>query len=523
MRWFVEISSVGTGSEPPVKLCVDAPQWQPALQKARAMRGDEGSLGNFSIELLDDGYRAIDPVKRLRYVVKKAPNDAPITDVAAAKPAPALPSSVPTPAAAEPPRRPMMQTAAYGSTGAAVVRAEAEALAQAKAAAAPPRPASISTSSAAAVAVPAAPPAPKPPIATPNVARAPSVPPAASSPAPSYRVLASREENPTPSSPLTYREFVYAVPEGTTADAAEKLLRERFDAVKQGLEGVQGKLVNMAIFDHVFQGRPERRPLVTLSWKDWRGDPEVTVVGRTDKPSAAPAAPAAAAAPAAPKLPAIPPAPAVPKMPVTSKPTPAPVAAVKAPSNPPRTASQPPKKSGEELLAELTAAATDLHFLSDPLEGADFILALANEKLPSELVVVYFLDADKRELVVVRQRGGKHDKLLTRTSEKTGLAQAAIRGGRAIVITDAQRDPRAVEARWKAMGVDPKSLVCAPATHGGKTYGLIEIVNPEGGGRYAAVEGNALTYLGHQLGEFLATAGVVLDQERITKTAKKAN
>ena len=52
MRWYVEISALGVKPGTTTTLCVEAPQWQPALQKARALRGDEGPLGNFSIELL---------------------------------------------------------------------------------------------------------------------------------------------------------------------------------------------------------------------------------------------------------------------------------------------------------------------------------------------------------------------------------------------------------------------------------------------------------------------------------------
>src|SRR5215468_10503613 len=54
MRWFVEISPLGDKSGQETTLCVEAPQWQPALQKARSFRGDNGAMSNFSIELLDD-------------------------------------------------------------------------------------------------------------------------------------------------------------------------------------------------------------------------------------------------------------------------------------------------------------------------------------------------------------------------------------------------------------------------------------------------------------------------------------
>src|SRR5262245_10756832 len=81
MRWFVEISALGSKtSTSATTLCVEAPQWQPALQAARALRGDDGALSGFSIELLDDGYRAIDPALRIRYIVRRAPDDAALSN-----------------------------------------------------------------------------------------------------------------------------------------------------------------------------------------------------------------------------------------------------------------------------------------------------------------------------------------------------------------------------------------------------------------------------------------------------------
>src|SRR5512132_2562541 len=94
MRWYVGISALGVKPGVNSTLCVEAPQWQPALQKARALRGDEGPLGNFSIELLEDGFRAIDPVSRLRYLVRRAPDDAVPTTSAPVADAP--PSAEPT-------------------------------------------------------------------------------------------------------------------------------------------------------------------------------------------------------------------------------------------------------------------------------------------------------------------------------------------------------------------------------------------------------------------------------------------
>ncbi|HMY20656.1 MAG TPA: GAF domain-containing protein, partial [Polyangium sp.] len=113
------------------------------------------------------------------------------------------------------------------------------------------------------------------------------------------------------------------------------------------------------------------------------------------------------------------------------------------------------------------------------------------------------------------------DQHLSRMADKTGLAHAALRSQRAIVIPDATRDPRANEARWKTMGLEPKSVVVAPVMHSGKPYGLLEILNPKSGGRYGTVENNGLTYLGQQLGEFIANNGTILDSDRILAGAKR--
>src|SRR5678816_4355907 len=79
MRWFIEVSRVGEDT-PIDKYCLDAKQWQAALQEARKLRGDLGPLSKFSIELLDNGYRAIDPSQQIRYIVSKAPGDSPLSE-----------------------------------------------------------------------------------------------------------------------------------------------------------------------------------------------------------------------------------------------------------------------------------------------------------------------------------------------------------------------------------------------------------------------------------------------------------
>jgi putative methionine-R-sulfoxide reductase with GAF domain len=544
-------------------MCVEAAQWQPALQKVRALRGEEGPLGHFSIEVLDEGYRAVDPMTRQRYFVRQAPDDAPLTTDAAA----AVPVAKPAPPAEDnPPKmRAPMQTSPFGSTGAAVMEPPPAPPSRPL----PPKKATVQGMPAvagvpvrkgtvpgmAAVNVPVATSATSAtPAAAATAAKQVKAPPPAP-PAPSamitHKVHSSREENASSSSPLTYREFVYVVPEGTSEDAAKALLLECLDTVVKGLGQAQHKFVQMAVFDHAYQGRPQRKPIATLAWKDWRGEPVVLFPGRPDEPAkeasppaketpapatvhkTTPPPPRASVAPATPAPPrASVPAPALtktpaPAAPVAPKPasatTPPPASVAKSGSSSSLKASVPPPrvKTADEVMAELSNAVTDMGFLGNAIEGADFIVGLVKEKFPSEVILLWFHDPDKRELVLARQVGGAVDQHLSRMSDKAGLAQAALRSQRAVVIPDAARDPRANEARWKAMGVEPKSIVVAPVMHSGKPYGLLEILNPKAGGRYGTVENNGLTYLGQQLAEFIASNGPILDSDRIMAGAKR--
>jgi hypothetical protein len=776
MRWFVEITPLGAKPGSVTPLCVEAPQWKHALQKARALRGDEAPLSNFSIDLLDDGYRAIDPIARLRYEVRRAPDNTPITTSVPppppAEPAPAKPTTEP-PKAPETKKADLSGTIAYASKGEALIAEQAkaepvkpadakkadlsgtiayaskgEALIAEQAKAEPVKPADAKKADLSgtiayaskgealiaeeAKAKPAEAKKPEAPKAEP----AKSTPPPAG--LPSFKVLSTREEDPTESSPLTYREQVYAVEAGTPEDEARRLVLDRLEHVRAGLDGARsGKLVNLAVFDHAFQGKPQRRPIVTLTWKDWKGnepelqypqrdghsirpaspsmppksapmpaapasakpsvppsaapsgapaavpastlnsakptvqpkpspEPEVPVVAASapqpkvaepapkpvkvesvPKPEPHPAKeePAVVAAPvvaiggpdsAAPTRPVPtvaspttptpieavvteppskpaaksepPPKPAPkseppppPKPVAKSEPPPKPVAKSEPPPPPksepppkPVTKSEPPPKpvaksepppkpvaksepppkaepakvepkkaepakvepkkaepakaaaktepakaaaktepakpaakeaakpkkrlSGDDLITELFEACGDLHFLRDALEGAEFVLHLAMEKLPSEVALVSFFDMNKREFVIARQSGGPRTALAARQPERAPLAFQAMRKRHAIVVSDKEGAAKAMDDRWRAIGVELKSLVCAPVELGGRFLGLIEIANPLDGTVFNEGDGNALTYIGQQFAEFVAERGVVVDDEHIRET-----
>src|SRR5215471_1586937 len=86
MRWVVDVSSLGNSEKE--SLFVEADSWQKALQGARAQRGESAPMSGFSIELLDDGCRAVDPMSRRRYDVRRAPEDGTVSRTTSTPPPP---------------------------------------------------------------------------------------------------------------------------------------------------------------------------------------------------------------------------------------------------------------------------------------------------------------------------------------------------------------------------------------------------------------------------------------------------
>ena len=77
MRWIVEVGSLEKSETQ--SYCVEAESWQGALQAARRLRGDESRMAGFSIDITNDGCKAVDPAKKIRYEVKRTGDDTPLT------------------------------------------------------------------------------------------------------------------------------------------------------------------------------------------------------------------------------------------------------------------------------------------------------------------------------------------------------------------------------------------------------------------------------------------------------------
>src|SRR5262245_33195692 len=254
MRWYVEIAAVGK-DPPQQKLCLEATHWQPALQRARKLRGEDEKLGGLSVEFLEDGCRAIDAALRSRYVVSKAPDDAPLVeDPAAGALAPPRPS--------EPRKKKKRKFRENRSPSAELLRRKR------------------STQDFVSPGVMRESDAPPGEIVLPDP-EAPPVPPsqkAAAAPAPSgaraneivHKIVADEHRPPTETTPIAYHERALALVRPIELADIAGLFRDQLEEVRRQHPSDGGKrLVHLGLFDHVYKGNPERPPIATLEWREW--------------------------------------------------------------------------------------------------------------------------------------------------------------------------------------------------------------------------------------------------------------
>jgi len=347
-------------------------------------------------------------------------------------------------------------------------------------------------------------------------------------------LMHSRDGEPSQESPLLYRERVFHVAPGTTDAIVEALIYARFDELVEELaDRPKGKLFNLAIFDHEWDGRPDRPPLITLQWKDWRGDPVVQRPGTPGAQAApAPSQPPAAAAPSQPPPASTPPpaasnpppAAASNPPPAASSPPPAaasnpPPAVQAAPSQPPsqppvaakaaptpRAKSEPPQS--DDRLVTAFEALQDLFFLTSPIEGLEFTIKLLEDLIPSEAASACLYDINTDELRFVSLSGPGADERkgegIPRLSGLLGVA--ALDPARPHLIEDAASDDRYDPGADGRVGIDAQTLAVVALNHQGRLLGALQLINRQQQAQYSRADGNLLYYVAEKLAEFLHAA-----------------
>ena len=276
-------------------------------------------------------------------------------------------------------------------------------------------------------------------------------------------LLLERHEEPTDKNPLTYRERVFLVPKGSAPEEIAGKLREVLVGVQNDLENApKGKLVNLAAFDHRWEGRPLHPPLVILQWKDWRGDPQV----------------------------------AFPKAVV----------------------SVPPAGSGPDVeqdkLANAFEALHDLFFLSSPVEGLQFVIDLLQDVVPAEAYSTCLYDIDTNELRFVVLTGPQAEQRKGQAVPLTSglMGHAARTEEKMLVVSDVASDERYDPAVDGRNGLQARNMLVRSLISEGRLIGVLQLINRVNQTQFSRDDINLVNYVAKQLSYFLHSSRLGLDQ-----------
>ncbi|HHH31782.1 MAG TPA: hypothetical protein ENK57_26000, partial [Polyangiaceae bacterium] len=317
MRWYVEISPAGKEGEPTHKLCLEAPHWQPALQQARRILGQDDKLTGVAVEFMDDGCRATDGELSLLYVVTQAPDDAPVvedageTDSGEEAPAegrrskrrlsragrrgrsrrrreadetaaetplskdeaedatarkPAGKTQVIGSNVAGPSDRPGISTVSYASKGEAVAAEDEDSDERDEEAAVEEEAAAKKKAEEEAAAKKKA----EEEAAARKKARAKREASLGAV------LLAERKQEATEDEPLTCREESWYLELPLPLDELVSFLDDRAEALRDvDADAARATLLDVGIYDHRFDDEPQRPPITTSRWRGWREGSEV--------------------------------------------------------------------------------------------------------------------------------------------------------------------------------------------------------------------------------------------------------
>lgn len=294
---------------------------------------------------------------------------------------------------------------------------------------------------------------------TPSPAPQPAAPPQPVGPV--WRLLHQRDEKPSEKNPLRYIERIFVMPEDSTQDDAEAMVRARLTELREELvTAAKGKFVNLAIFDHEWDAQPRKPPIVALQWKDWRDEVTVTYPLADHRASQ-------------------------PQVPMRAR--------------------RAVTDEHDARLAKAFEACQDLHFLESPAAGLDFVVKLLTELLPCEALSAVIYDINANELRFLALDGPGAEVMRGKAiAPDTGILGAATHVIDAVVkVDDASKDARYDADADGRPGVEVRSLMYISLTHQSRLLGAIQAINPAGGKPFRDADADLLVYIGKQASNFL--------------------
>jgi len=274
-------------------------------------------------------------------------------------------------------------------------------------------------------------------------------------------LLAQREETPNASSPIHFRERMYAVPVPFEPGTGEKLATKLLRRVQEELKEARGpKFVRIELFDHIWKTTPENAAVVRLEWKDWNTSIEIEFPLEDEIRH----------------------------------------------SDVPRISSVPPPPT-EDRLGAAFEACHDLLFLKNRAEALEFAVHLLEELVPCEASAAFLLDVNTDEFRVVAARGTgarlRKGKALPSSAGLLGAASSLAEHA-VLVLADAAADPRYDENIDGIPGMDARALLYRPLVHKGRLFGLLQLANGIAGQMFTEADCEVVDYVTQQLSIFVA-------------------
>jgi hypothetical protein len=274
-------------------------------------------------------------------------------------------------------------------------------------------------------------------------------------------LLASRDEKPTISSPIHFRERMYAVPVPLQPGTGEKLATKLLRRAQEEISRERGaKFIRIELFDHIWKTSPDHSPVVRIEWKDWNKSIEIEFPLEEDTRH----------------------------------------------SEAPRVSSVPPPPT-EDRLAVAFEACHDLLFLKNRAEALEFAVHLLEELVPSEATAAFLLDINTDEFRVVAARGtGARARQGQALPSSSGLLAAAstLAEHAVLVLADAAADPRYDEHIDGVPGLDVRALLYRPLIHRGRMFGVLQLANGVGREMFTESDCEVVDYVTQQLSVFVA-------------------
>ena len=168
--------------------------------------------------------------------------------------------------------------------------------------------------------------------------------------------------------------------------------------------------------------------------------------------------------------------------------------------------SQPIEESTDELMAKVFEDMAELAFVATTVEdGLEFALQKAMDALPSEAGWLLLVDKSRKDLYFAAARGSKAAEVTEyRLPMGKGIAGFCAVNGVSLTLSDVDQDPRFQSAISRQIGLELRSVACAPIQHDGRVYGALQLTNYTRRKEYTNGELDVLGYIANKTAEFLA-------------------